>query len=148
MGKFRQILTELSARDIFSFPDDNLSKSQGILTKLGTFVDIRRSGLGLLMGIFYRGICPRQENGGVLSFYVFISEKIKFDFLSKSPALHRIICKIKKKKKKKKKRTSSAAVMMQNVWWVYRSNTGSEDPGHPLHGSSLIRSLVSSVACS
>ena len=28
MGKFRQIFTELSARDtpIFSFPDDNLSK--------------------------------------------------------------------------------------------------------------------------
>ena len=36
MGKFRQILTELSARDtpIFSFPDDNLSKHQWIFTKL------------------------------------------------------------------------------------------------------------------
>ena len=35
-------LTELSARDtpIFSFPDDNLSKSQGILTKLGTCIDL------------------------------------------------------------------------------------------------------------
>ena len=35
MGKFHQILTELSARDIpkFSFPDNNLSKCQGILTK-------------------------------------------------------------------------------------------------------------------
>ena len=31
MGKCRQILTKLSARDtpIFSFPDDNLGKSQG-----------------------------------------------------------------------------------------------------------------------
>ena len=37
MGKFRQILTELSARDtpIFSFPGDDLSKCQGILTRLG-----------------------------------------------------------------------------------------------------------------
>ena len=43
MGKFRQILTELSARDtpIVSFPDDNLSKYQGILTKLGTCIDIK-----------------------------------------------------------------------------------------------------------
>ena len=43
MGKFRQILTELSARDtsIFSFPDNNLSKRQGILTKLGTHIDMK-----------------------------------------------------------------------------------------------------------
>ena len=36
MGKFRQIFMELSARDtpIFPFLDDNLSKLQGILTKL------------------------------------------------------------------------------------------------------------------
>ena len=42
MGKFRQILTELSARDtpIFSFPDDNLSKHQWIYTKLGMCIDI------------------------------------------------------------------------------------------------------------
>ena len=44
MGKFRQILTESSARDTpkFSFPDDNLSKCQGILTKLGTCIDIKK----------------------------------------------------------------------------------------------------------
>ena len=43
MGKFRQILMELSARDtsIFSFLDDNLSNCQGILTKLGTCNDIK-----------------------------------------------------------------------------------------------------------
>ena len=43
MGKFRQILTEFSARDtpIFSFPDDYLSKYQGILTQLGTRIDIK-----------------------------------------------------------------------------------------------------------
>ena len=42
MGKFHQFCTELSARDtpIFSFPDDNLSKCQGILIKLGTGIDM------------------------------------------------------------------------------------------------------------
>ena len=54
MGKFRQIFTELSARDMlmFSFPDDNLSKEQGILTKLAICIDIWRYGLGLLMDKF------------------------------------------------------------------------------------------------
>ena len=43
MGKFRLILTELSARDtpIFSFPDNYLCKCQGILTKLCTHIDIK-----------------------------------------------------------------------------------------------------------
>ena len=43
MGKFHHILTELSARDmlIFLFPGENLSKCQGILTKLGTCIDIK-----------------------------------------------------------------------------------------------------------
>ena len=43
MGKFCQILTELSARDmpIFLFLDDNLSKYQGMLTKLGTCIDMK-----------------------------------------------------------------------------------------------------------
>ena len=42
MGKFHQILMELSARDtpIFSFLDDNLSKHQWIFTKLGMCIDI------------------------------------------------------------------------------------------------------------
>ena len=42
-GKLRQILSMLSTRDapIFSFPDNNLSKCQGILTKLGTCIDIK-----------------------------------------------------------------------------------------------------------
>ena len=45
MGKFRKILTELSARDtpIFSFPDDNLSKHKWIFTKLGMCIDIVES---------------------------------------------------------------------------------------------------------
>ena len=43
MSKFCQILTKISARDMptFSFPEDNLSKCQGILTKLGTCIDIK-----------------------------------------------------------------------------------------------------------
>ena len=42
MGKFCQILTELSTRDtpIFWFPDDNLSKHQWIFTKLGMCIDL------------------------------------------------------------------------------------------------------------
>ena len=38
-----QIWTELTARDmpIFLFPDDNLSRCQGILTKLGICIDIK-----------------------------------------------------------------------------------------------------------
>ena len=43
IGKFHQILAELSARGmpIFSFPDDNLCKCQGILTTLDTSIDIK-----------------------------------------------------------------------------------------------------------
>ena len=42
MGKFHQIFTKLSARDtpVFSFPDDNLSKQQSLLTKLAICIDI------------------------------------------------------------------------------------------------------------
>ena len=56
MDKFRQILTELSARDtpIFSFPDVNLCKCEGILTKLGTCIDIKEIWFGLLAGKFYQ----------------------------------------------------------------------------------------------
>ena len=52
MNKFRQISTELSPRDtsIFSFPDDNLCKCQGILTKLGTCIDIKEIWFGIANG--------------------------------------------------------------------------------------------------
>ena len=52
MGKFRQIFTELSARDtpIFSFLDDNLSKLQGILTKLAIYIDIKEIWFGIANG--------------------------------------------------------------------------------------------------
>ena len=79
MCKFHQLLMELSARDtsIFSFPDDNLSKCQGILTKLGTCIDIKeiwfRIANGQISLIFDRFMRPRHDNGGVLSFHVFIT---------------------------------------------------------------------------
>ena len=78
MDKFHQILTELSARDrlIFSFPDDNLSKFQGIVPKFGTCIDIKDLWFGIADGqtssIFDRVNCLQYDNGGVLSFYVFI----------------------------------------------------------------------------
>ena len=52
MGKFRQFLMELSARDtpIFSFPDYNLSKYQGIFTKLGMCIDIVEIWFGIANG--------------------------------------------------------------------------------------------------
>ena len=68
MGKFPQILIELTARDtpIFSFPDDNLSKSQEILTKLGTCIDIKEIWFciahGQISSMFDRVICPRHDN--------------------------------------------------------------------------------------
>ena len=52
MGKFRQILTELSARDmpIFSFLDDNLIKRKWIFTKLGMCIDIVEIWIGIANG--------------------------------------------------------------------------------------------------
>ena len=66
-GQISSNLRELYARDtpIVSFPDDNLSKCQGILTKLGTFIDNQEIWLGLLMGKF-RQCLPATDNGGVL----------------------------------------------------------------------------------
>ena len=67
MGKFRRILTELSAPDIpiCLFPDDNLSKCQGILT-----IDMKEILFGIaneqISSVFDRVICPRQDYGGVL----------------------------------------------------------------------------------
>ena len=52
MGKFHQILIELSAQDtpIISFPDDNLSKHQWIFTKLGMCIDIVEICIGIANG--------------------------------------------------------------------------------------------------
>ena len=72
LGKFRQILTELSAREthMFSFPGDNLCKCQGILTKVGTCIDIKEIWFwianGQISSMFDRVICPRHDNGGQL----------------------------------------------------------------------------------
>ena len=72
MGKFHQILTELSAQDtpIFSFPDDYLNKCQGILTKLDTCIDIwKRSGLGLLMGKFHQCLTELSAHDKIMAGY-------------------------------------------------------------------------------
>ena len=68
MGKFRQFLTELSALDmpIFSFPDYNLSKLQGIFTKLAICIDIKEIWYGIANGqissTFYGVICSRHAH--------------------------------------------------------------------------------------
>ena len=68
MGRFRQILTELSAQDtpIFLFPDDNLSKRQWIFTKLGMCIDIVEIWIGIANGQISSDldgvICPRQAH--------------------------------------------------------------------------------------
>ena len=72
MGKFSQILTEFSSRDtpIFLFQDDILSKCQGILTRLGTFIDIKEIWFGIangqILSMFDRVICPQYNNSRVL----------------------------------------------------------------------------------
>ena len=52
MGKFHQIVTELSVRDtpIFLYPDDTLSKCQGILNKHGTCIDMKEILFGIANG--------------------------------------------------------------------------------------------------
>ena len=105
MGKFRQILTELSARDtpIFSFPDNNLSKCQGILTKPGMCIDIKEIWFGIANGqissMSDRVICQRHDNGRVfllnvfiylffIYFFFFINHKVKIY----TSFLHKNIC--------------------------------------------------------
>ena len=68
LGKFRQILMELSALDtsIFSFSDDNLNKHQWVFTKLGICIDIVEIWFGIANGQilfnFDGGICPRHAH--------------------------------------------------------------------------------------
>ena len=62
--------------NIFSFLNDNLRKFQGILTKLGAYIDIKEIWFGIanaqMSSIFDRVICGCHDNGGVLSFYIFV----------------------------------------------------------------------------
>ena len=77
-SNFNGVLTELSARETpeFSFPDNNLSKFQGILTKLGTCIDIKEIWFGIangqILSIFDRVICPRHDNARIVWFEFFI----------------------------------------------------------------------------
>ena len=67
----------LEVRDtpIFWFPEDNLSKCQGILTKLGTCINMKEIWFGIANGqissMFDRVICPRHDNSGILQFNFF-----------------------------------------------------------------------------
>ena len=62
MGKLFQILTELSAQELFSFLDDNLSKYQWIFTKLGMCIDIVdiwfEIANGQISSIFHKSYLP------------------------------------------------------------------------------------------
>ena len=66
MGKFRQFLTELPARDtsVFSYLDDNFSKYQWIFTKLGVCIDIVEIWFEIAdwqtLSIFDRVVCPQH----------------------------------------------------------------------------------------
>ena len=86
MGKFPQILTELSARDtpMFLFLNNNLSKYQEILTKLGTCIDIKESWFrianGQISSMFDRVICPQHNNNHLL-FYLYIKRLLTFTTL-------------------------------------------------------------------
>ena len=77
MGKFQQILTELSAQylPIFLFLDQNLSKCQGILTKLGICIDIKEIWFEIanrqILSVFDRVICLLHNNCKVMSFYIY-----------------------------------------------------------------------------
>ena len=72
-------MTQLSAGNIsiFSFPDDNFSKYQLIFTKFDMCVDIVEIWFeianGQILSVFDRVICSRYDNGGVLSFHVFLN---------------------------------------------------------------------------
>ena len=66
IANFHQFLTKLSAhnKSDFSFLDNNLSKYQGIFTKLGLCIDIVEVWFGIANGqissVFDRVICPRH----------------------------------------------------------------------------------------
>ena len=63
MGKFQQLLTELSACEtsVFSFLDNNFSKYQWTFTRLGMCIDIVDICFGIadgqILSIFDRVIC-------------------------------------------------------------------------------------------
>ena len=92
-----QILEELSARDtsIFSFLDDNLSKYQGILTKLDTCIDIK-----VCFGIanrqissFFDSYLPQHDNRIIVLRFLFCLENSIWHFVqgvSKGYNLHEV----------------------------------------------------------
>ena len=78
-GKFHIFLTELPAchTSAISFPDDNLRKYQWFVTKHDVCIDSVEIWIGIANGQispnFDRVICPSHDDGGILSFHVFIA---------------------------------------------------------------------------
>ena len=68
-GQIRQFLTELSARhtSVLLFQDDNLSRYQSSVMKLGICIDIT----DIWFGIF-KIICKPHDSSAVFLFHVFI----------------------------------------------------------------------------
>ena len=54
---------------IFSFLDDNLSKCQGILTKVGTCIDIKEIWFGLLLGKFCQCLTELSARNTIMAEY-------------------------------------------------------------------------------
>ena len=71
MGQFQQILKELPARDmpIFLFLDNNLSKCQGILTRLGTCIDITEILFGIANGKFHQFLTELSACSTIMAGY-------------------------------------------------------------------------------
>ena len=70
MGKFRDILTVICLKHAYIFVLTTMSKCQGILTKLGTCINIKEIWFGIACGqissMFDRIICPQHDNSRVL----------------------------------------------------------------------------------
>ena len=76
-GQIRQFLTELSARhtSVLLFQDDNLSRYQSSVMKLGICIDITDIWFGIAneqISSFFKIICKPHDSSGVFLFHVFI----------------------------------------------------------------------------
>ena len=76
MGKFCQFWTDHTS--VLTFPDDNLSECQWIVTKLGLCIDIMEIWVEIVnrqISSMLTYICPPHDSDGILSFHVLISLK-------------------------------------------------------------------------
>ena len=80
---------QLSARNtsIFYFQDNNLSKSQWVFNKFDMCIDIVEISFGTAHCQILSVICPRHDNGGVLSFHILFPYKTEKDLFTSSSIL-------------------------------------------------------------